>query len=86
MTLLGTADVDCRLLDAAERRSRGDSERDDDWLGARLAPSCPGDVPWLADRLIGTLLGWKGSVTDRGRDFGLPVGCMLVMLKLLLIE
>ena len=82
MTLLGTADVDCLLLEAAERRSRGDRDRDEDWPGDKLAPNCPGDVPWLTDRLGGTLLlGWKGSVTDRGRDFGRPSSsCMSDML------
>lgn len=80
MTLLGTADVDCLLLEAAERRSRGDRDRDEDWLGDRLAPNCPGDVPWLTDRLVGILPGWKGSVTDRGRDFGRPSSRMLAML------
>lgn len=79
MTLLGTADVDCLLLEAAERRSRGDRDREDDWLGDRLAPNCPGDVPWLTDRFIGILLlGWKGSVTERGRDLGRPRSIMLV--------
>ena len=77
--MLGTADVDCLLLEGEVPAclSRGDKDLESA-LAAKSAPR-EGEMmlalPWRPSR---PPPGWKGSVTARGRDRGRPKICELV--------
>lgn len=67
--LFGTEEVDCRRLEIdgpTDPLSRGDKDRD---ASERAVRSTPREGPRL---LGGSIPGWNGSVTARGRDFGRP--------------